>query len=226
MGNPVYSKRLDNKQLKRGRVYVANDGRLLLYLGQVSISGERWFYLVHRVNLIVKRTAIGRDATYEIYNFDNMDTYVKVCINNILSTEPIAEGLLHYRTGPVILGEYPGIILGKETVDNIIDHSSLREVKKYFREEVPITKNVKVSDLEVGRVYLSDTAYPERFIYLGRGKEGEFIWAFIGNIADFERDPYEFVATNWRIGEIKRTKYIKKLKGLDPRYSNIKLNLQ
>lgn len=211
--------KLSIKNLKQGLVYVVKDGRLLLYCGKANTE-EYLFYLVGSVNLV---SGVNW-GTRAIYNFEFMHPYILDSVTKMMNSLINVKGVLLYRTIPFCIGVYPNLDFSSSLMTWLAKN---KLCVKDFGSAVNFTENkkpqyVKAKDLVEGKVYTTASSYAEDYVYLGKDRDNNYCWVFIGNHDWFSKNPYSYL--NGYI-QLDRTKTMKKLKGVSKMYLDFKLDM-
>ena len=169
---------LKANQLVPGRIYLAKDGRLMLYLG-MSLKGMFLFYVLASAYLECT-DRISKCVTYENYDWQILE--LKTTINNIMNHTGNRNSLLDYKNVPKLYGEFPFLWYEdtyKMWYNNSFNNAKVPSIAS-TKEDIK-TGFVSVKDLVPGNLYYSGQCWRSCYVYLGRKSTKEFIWYFIGN---------------------------------------------
>lgn len=204
---------LSKKDLVEGNAYIFKDGRLGYYLGKEDFKEKFVFYIVASVYFC-------RTDKYYTNTLAHYNTQVKYLVEmgkEVKKETLEMNSLIVLSTMPKIIGVFPYVKI--ENIDlwynkQRLVNSGLPQLVK--RNEV--NKNslyVKAQDLEEGNLYYTSQLWRALYIYLGRDKEKNFCWFFVGNeyILFKTRDINEIIKNSFRETFI-RTKTNKKCKRL------------
>lgn len=195
---------LKEKDIQPGLCYISKDSYVRLYLGRDK-QGRFVFYQLGMIELRYVDYYHTKIAKEELQN-----KYLSAMFN-VLMQKPIREEyLLHYKTLPKLYGTFDAVDF--KTNNYYMQWCNNNCIQ--IQEKKPSNHDlgfVKARDLEVGRVYGNE--WRNKFIYLGRGSEGSFIWCFIGNDEYLVKNPIKAVNDSIIIySNIYPTKSNKKIK--------------
>lgn len=166
--------KVKKSELERGIVYLTNDGRLLMYLGEDS--GYLLFYLVCGVVLIDTKNY----NRVKIYNLEHAQS---LFYNFVHSNIKILnrEGMLAYKTVPRLIGSLDNV-----SYSNKVDYIVQQLYGKPINGKKSEGFTVKAKDLIVGHYYVSAGAEistnMDVYRYDGRDCEGYYVWSYLGRL--------------------------------------------
>lgn len=204
---------LKKKDIIEGKVYIMKSGVLVMYLG-ISNKNEFVFYTFGSVLL----DYIGEYDKLTLANYDWQSLCaVKLCE---LSTGHLAKKscVRVYKTFPSLYGEFTLVdfvgryknwwLYSYAQVEGLPVIPSL--VNLYLDKKIEIDDGyVRVKDLVPGNLYYTGQCWRSTYVYLGRDKDKNFLWYFVGNEEILLRSTPEQL--KW---EAQRTKSNKKVKNL------------
>lgn len=174
----VYNKGLTKKDMKIGAVYLAKDGRIMIYLGQTN-SDRLVFYECMKVMIISYRDKYDTLANYTV----TMNSIFSVC-KELMQRLAYPESVIIRSGMPKILTEFPYINFEAFIRDWYAE--SLRSNRKLPTLKEPGAKPtellyVKSAELVPGKLYYSGSCFRSVYIYVGRTSKKDYLWYFVDN---------------------------------------------
>ena len=188
---------LSNKKITEGSLYLAKDGRCLLYIG-VSNEGKHIFYHVTSIGLYsIDYSNLG------IVNEDLVIPYIKELTDKILSRQINKAFIIELTSLPKLYMDIykpshdPKVWISKNKLAGLVSGINIKNTINDIDDKF---KTVKAKDLEIGLVYVTgrdalntkDEGWRSTYIFLGRNDRG-FKWLFIGNCSIFK---YSLLSTD------------------------------
>lgn len=170
---------LSEKNIKEGHVYIAKDGRILLYLGKDSLS--RFIFYIFGCAMFC-----NYNNSYSILTISNYEIQVKYLIE--LCNACMSNNL--YKESILVLKGLPRLYVEFSYVDYSKVFKNWYTKNKLLLGDLPVldfsNKNndtcfVKSKDLVPGNLYYSGSCWRATYVFLGRTKNNLYAWYFVGN---------------------------------------------
>lgn len=211
------------KALTVGRVYLIKDGRLLIYLGHDTMDNFVFYHLCNMaIHLEYNHQGNKYDSVY-IYNESLQLHFImemaKELINIKLDTNCF-ESLIGL---PTILEEFECISFEQTYKKWLAKNKLFMKDNQYIPDLVSEDSStstkiqlmkVKSKDLQVGKAYVCGKStigtrsegWRNTYVYLGRTKQGNYMWIFVGCPKDFKANPLGTIETYRSMYGIETTK--------------------
>ena len=187
------------KRIERFSIYIAKDGRVMMYLGKTSL--KNWFYVFGSINYHqIGGTYIGA-AYVQGFELNSKWEYESMLgLINVMLNKPAVIHCLHQMSGiPTLYKkldlDVSGVATNWVNKNMIYDFfPRVGEVKSKKSGEVVSDgiHPVRSKDLVIGRVYVGSVSnlgesiegWRSTFIYCGRNADKSYRWLFVGTPKD------------------------------------------
>lgn len=170
---------IKSKALQPGKVYIAKDGKVMLYLGRLHDAR----YLFYLFTLALLKDDYSSNVT--IVNYKAQTLGLCTTINASMSGMIKPECLLAYKIIPKIYGEFSLVNLDAIYKNWYAKCQALKggELPSVFDSlgEGAKTPYVHSKDLIPGEIYYTGDCWRSVYAYLGRNSERDYIWYYLCN---------------------------------------------
>lgn len=200
---------LKAREMTEGKVYIAKDGRLLLYLGLLTDSSVLFYRIC---NIAFKSIDVSGVHCLSLANYPIQTPNVINMCKATLESAPSPESFQRLKHIPDLYSEFS---LVDYTQVYMTWYNKARTLIPSIPElakasgKLPNSNFVKSKDLVVGHIYYSGSSWRSTYIYMGRSSEGEYVWHFIGNADYIYSEGMNYILKN-----LETTKSNKKIKDI------------
>lgn len=176
-------KRLSKKDIIPGKLYIAHNNLIMLYIGTTldSLESHHLFYkLVPLMTQEVHNTTTGRSL--QVINSDIQIPGLCKLITFYLSNKGNRDLLVEYTNIPNLIGEFTYLDFSAQYKDWYTKSFNGVEGTPVIDESNIIKTNyVGSRELIPGCLYYGSGCWRNTFVYLGRNSNKEYMWYFVTN---------------------------------------------